>query len=329
MTCALALFVPAILVDPTTYVGSLWPRKPQLCERGIRVDARTGKLLALTAVRPQELLLGNSRVANGFAEHATIQQLGHSVMNLGLAGATLEEMEVALEQGLHSGVLRRVWIGIDYGMFEQHRPQLVQALESSLLARLRKAIANPDAIGMSYAALAASCHFADMSVHGFVGPTRYVKQARTVGWERVLTRSRIAMERAFADIALDDPAHRATLGLARRATLARMLGRAQAANVEVILFAGPAHLQYFEAIRRAGLGTDFQRWRDELQTLDARNGVSVFDFSDYAGTHDTELAACNPAQDKDCSMYDVNHYQPAVGAHMLDVMLQSLRAAAS
>lgn len=327
--CALLLFVPAILVDPTTYVGGRWPGKPQLCERGIRVEARVGKLLALTGAHSQELLLGNSRVADGFDEQMTLQQIGRSVMNLGVQGATLEELEVAFDEALRGGGVRRIWLGVDYGMFEQDTPPLLKALASSSFARLRAAIMSPDVIGMSYAALfGGRCDVAEMTAQGFVGPARYLERARALGWDQLLERSRIKMERSFAGIAGADPHRRASLERARRSTLERMLQRAQAAEVAVVLFVGPAHPQHFDAIRSAGLETDFQHWRRELRALGERNAVAVFDFSDEGVTRDMDLASCDAAGGVSCSMYDVNHYRPTVGAQMLKVMLQSLGAPA-
>lgn len=103
----------------------------------------------------------------------------------------------------------------------------------------------------------------------------------------------------------------------------RIVADARRAGTTIVLFVGPAHEYYYDAITRTGLADEFSRWRADMAAFAQRSGVAFYDFSDDAPIRSVALERCNPMENEACPLYDVNHFRPAVGRKMLLHMLSA------
>lgn len=319
----LALQTLMLLVDPSTQWRQIWPGKPQWCEPGLRVDAHEVLLGAWQSQRPGDVFFGTSRVLAGFARADTEARLPGGVMNLGVPGADVAYIDGQLAAAPKNGSLRRIWIGLDYGMFvrvgrpvpndETARSSWSVALGAKSLAATWTALRDRD-----------ECRTPARDKAGFEPPTYRARKFPLSGWRSRFTQSERSIATQFRMAAAREPEFSAQIAERQWEALDRLLARARRDGVAVVLLVNPSHRDYRRVIEEAGLGADLLAWRQRLATLAGDAGVPLFDWSDYLEADHSE-ADCEQGSDT-CAYYDINHVTPRVGSRLLATMLASLES---
>lgn len=301
------LLVATWAVDP---LGQI-PASPRLCGEGIKIG-NSGKALVAAARRPEEVLLGTSRVVAGFAGDDVRAVLGPRAANLALHAASLEEVDVLARNALAAAPVKRLWIGLDFAMF---LPSPREARRFSLPAPRM----SPRAAGWRYGLFDLNAVQATMLTAMSPGRCASPESDRD-GFARIPLPSR-----ASADDDLRFDLAGATLTLRSRAALPwprggyrerlRHLGRlaaeARRKGVETIVFVSPIHPLYAQAIREAGLEPLHSRWRADLRS--ALQDAQVVDLTGPA----LLPAECVRSSAPHCPFSDMLHFRPEIGRQVL------------
>lgn len=318
--------LPTVLVDPTGYLGAIWPAKPQVCARGISADSRVAKLLMVSAIRPREIFLGTSRIDRGFAYTDVVSLLKSPAVNVALDGASLAEIEATFFHALASGRLERAWIGIDFGLFVQHAERHALPVPEGPWSRLIAALWEGDSISSAYLALTDSqaCKLPLHDLFGFASTSARFERIKDLDWQTRVKLSKQGLRTHFARAAAM-PARTSEAHAAEQwRILQRMIQAARREKVAMVFFVAPAHRYYRDAIASAGLAPALTQWRRDMAAFCQENRTAFFDWSDYAAIQELNLEQCEPSADNECPMYDVNHFRPVLGRAMLARMLSQL-----
>lgn len=316
----------SFLVDPSGTWAARWPGKPQLCAPAIRVPPRHVWGALLKSYRPDEVLLGTSRVLNGYSADATHGLLGGHSLNLGLGGAHLAEIEQLLDLAIESNSLRRAWIGLDFGMFAKSKDGDPQAIQSSgWLDAVQTGLGSESMFAtLQTLAVPGLCDAVPVDLKGFPADEAILESIRKIGWAAYVRNSRMAMSARFSASARIAPAERMRHSDEQWRILERIVRAASRADVDLVLMINPSHREYVEAIVKAGLSDEYGLWRSQLAEFSSASSIPLFDWSELSLTTDADIDRCDPTQDNSCPLFDLNHARPMVGAELLRRMLESL-----
>ncbi len=319
----LRMFAVCALVMATLALGLTWAVDPSailarsgggwLCAPGIKGgDPHRFKQLAAAIHQPEEILLGSSRAAAGFAEADFRTATGRSAANLALAGASLAEMDALARSAIARAPVKRVWIGLDFGAFAQppHHPAPVAPLPDLAGEPLALAtgLFDPRATQAAIEAiLTGSCARPPMTPTGFANADAAMIATPYSGFtprnQARLTRAwnvpAPLRARSYAD---------ATQRLNSLAAFLRENG------VEFIVYLAPVHPDYRADIARAGLVPLYRQWRQDVARI-ARAQGAVLVASDRPDFLDQVDAPC--ASRNACLFYDPLHFRPVVGRAIL------------
>jgi hypothetical protein len=272
------------------------PRTAWLCGDGIK-DPRGAKRLIAPVRRPEEVLIGNSRVAAGFARRDVEALTGRRAANLALDNASLEEVEMLARHALAEAPVRRLWIGLDFAMFvdpasgvsEQRTPWLRGLLDPRAMAatvlvlrereRCRAAI---DRDGFMIAPVPPRDADGDARTFKARDPSPFLGRRVQPG---------------------------------RSMSLVRLLDEAGALRVDTVVFLAPVHPAFRDELKRAGLEAAERQWRRDI----ARAVAGRARFVDMEAV---ELpAACAASSAAACPFSDPLHYRPSVGRRLIEAGL--------
>jgi hypothetical protein len=260
----------------------------------------------LWAEAPRTLLVGSSRILYGMSIE---QGYRDGVLNTGLPGATLDEMDAVVRIATRSPELRQIIWGVDFYAFSE---RFAQSGDPQTQLRFRRDIRLliTETL-LSLQALDASRKVLRRAVGGRerLPPFRVLPLPLPEGAVRESLEQAEPQDRNWT-VRADLPRHltnwltvysdyRPSLKLL--AVFRNTVIRARDAGVRVTLFIPPMSEYELEAIRQVGEWDTFQHWKRQL--LEAG---SYWDFSGYhwlAGT--------------DRMFMDVQHFAPAVGHTIL------------
>ena len=316
--CALAMATVALgltwAVDPSAVLarsGGGW-----LCAPGIKGgDQHEFKQLAAAIHQPEEILLGSSRAAAGFAEADFRASTGRSAANLALAGASMAEMDALARSAIARAPVKRVWIGLDFGAFGQppHHPGPV--------AQLPELAGDPFALAMGLlhpratqtaieAILTGSCARPPMTPTGFADADAAMIATPYSGFT---PRNQARLTRAW-DVPVQLRARSYADAIQRLTSLAAFL---REDGVELIVYLAPVHPDYRADIARVGLVALYRQWRQDIATIAHAQGAVLVasDRSDFLDQIDVPCAS-HPSRNA-CLFYDPLHFRPVVGRAIL------------
>lgn len=338
-------------VDPYGIYSGAVPRrfsavKPQAQEHDVLVKSH-----AIERIRPNALLLGNSRTEVGLdPEHPAFPVSARPVYNAGLEGSRPSTALRYLRHGLASGSPQLVILGVDFLDFlvdpdpatlaEEWRNE-VQERERPVLDRgqrrqdLMDTLFSLDALVASAKTMAAQSnpYAADMTRHGLVTMREYVAISRRVGYAALFQQK----DREYADALAGRP--RAIFAHGQRTsppfdTLTQLIAMTRAHQARLILVIYPYHAHVLELFDGAGLWPAFEEWKRELVALLARDAkaypdrerIALWDFSGY-NAFTTEPV---PARDDRVSQMqwyrDPGHFNKALGDRLLATVLAAPQA---
>lgn len=311
-----ALFAATAATDPTgLLVGGGWPSG--LCAPGVKVmDDRIHKPAMLSVHRPDGILLGSSRVARGFDGRGLHPEDG-TVLNLGMTGATMTDIDALARKAVDETPVSRVWIGLDFGAFAmaETAPVEMPPGEGRAAPRVRAlwhGLFSPRALKATLGLLLdpAACATPPFDARGFVRPGSGDPAGAHGGEPDPAARSRLLRSwRA-------PPVQRETLYAARMATLDRLLLHLGGRGVEVVLYRSPSHPAYYALVDEAGLGPLHRRWQVDTDRLAARRGLTLVAADAPGFLSAAGLPACTEKR-VDCAFQDAVHFRPGVGAAIL------------
>jgi hypothetical protein len=307
------------LVDPRGLVAQLLPDAPRLCERGIIGGDRAAKRILPQVRRATDAFLGNSRVAWGFAAEDVRTLIPGSAINLGVEAATLPEMSEQLDGLVRSSSVRRVWIALDFEMFNHsvERREPASDLPPTLHV-IRHGVADFSAIRQSLRTLArGECRRARIDLDGFrqarradrLEPVAYSRTAfaRTIPWMTTAFRASRGLDAAERERRYDR-----NLALVRAMAL-----KARKRGIALVIFVPPSHPVFFQALRRAGGEADYRRWQLDLTRSFGRTpGITFRDFTG-ASRELVGTGRCAAEGAEGCAFYDPVHFRLFVGAMIL------------
>lgn len=300
---AFALLITACwLLDP---LGVLRPvlGGPTLCAAGIKSGSAVSFApLVAVARHPQSIVLGSSRVLNGFDTRALAALRGRAA-NLGVQGATIAEMHELLDLAQSRARLRRVIIGVDLGMVllddAPSRLTSVDAAASDTAIAYRHGLFGRDAL-LATLRNAHRCRAPPFGADGTLA-----------SWQPVPLRenaARIALRRSFVRIGRGDTPMSMTIER-RLVELEALIADARAGGAKVSILLGPHRSQWRAAVAEAGFAAREARFREAVARLAQSQSARLIDADapDFAARN--ALPRCADASN-DCHFIDANHYAP-------------------
>tara|TARA_R110001606_G_scaffold12306_11_gene53606 strand:+ start:27436 stop:28341 length:906 start_codon:yes stop_codon:yes gene_type:complete len=272
------------------------------------------------AYPPTEIITGSSRVIWGFRQTDMLNPAAATVLNVGLSGATMPDIDRIVRAAAASPTLERVWIGLDFGavaLAESRFPaaNLPTERTSPRLAAIRHGLLSPGALRATLEMVRhpQTCAEPPFDRFGFANPGTAPVHARSVAvLPGPAARSRLlgAWGRS--------PPNREALYAREMARFTRLLADLKHQDIAVILYVGPTHPAYDSLVAEAGL-VDFRaRWRTEIVRTAREQGAVLVpvDRPDFLDSLPELPANCEAAA-ADCAFYDATHFRPFVGAAII------------
>lgn len=103
--------------------------------------------------------------------------------------------------------------------------------------------------------------------------------------------------------------------------LRHLVDMTKRSGVKLVLFIGPYHAEYLEAIYQSGYGDVFEQWKRMLATIASRNGVELYDFSGYDGYSTVMPPRMGDTKTVLQWFWEPAHYRSRLGDIMLSRML--------
>ncbi len=348
--CALATIALAIWVDPYRMYGTApvhgWTElKPRSYEQ-----AEIAKTYQLERIKPETLLLGNSRVEVGFDPDSLLwPSEARPVFNAALAGRDLSSAFDMLMDSVAVHPPRTVIVGLDFLDFLKKPDTLPwpvpvrRAEERRLLVdedgnrnpdrrlqglrdRLRTTL-TIDALTDSLKTLLDqdTAKSVTMTPNGFNPLHEYQVFVHRSGYHELFAQKNDIYEREYS--ALPKPDFADQLAFANSRYLVKLIALARRAHIRLVVFIHPYHSDYLDIIRRAQLWPSFENWkralvkvRDDAAGSDAAN-VPLYDFSGY-NRFSTEPVPPSGDQSTEMRWYwELGHYKSALGDEMLRVIM--------
>lgn len=321
---ALALLLAtAFVTDPRGIVAPAFPNAPRLCAGGSSLEPRELKPFLALPHQPREILVGNSRVHNGFSAADAAEFLGRPAVNLAVNAIRMDEAAALIRHAWTVAPVERVWLGIDYVMFTQPASTTIDppaAMDARLYA-LRYGVADPAAIrsAVEYLAGGEACGRPHTTPLGFVHPVPPASRQARKAYRRsapLLLQRRIDFDAAIpAD-------QRARIRRERHALLRQLIVEARARGVRMVLFIAPSHPELTERLGDTPLLRDHESWRREMAALAAAEAYDGLVFLDVSQNAQVAAAArgpeCAEGISPACPFYDFTHYSPWVGRRILE-----------
>lgn len=285
--------------------------------------------LSIDAYNPDTLIVGNSRVARGFAldDEQLPEDLG-ATLKLGIRGAQFDELDRYTRQILTGNSVRNLVIGLDLGQFFQGRDRYVReeqqrqlesgkgfpGVSNSLIAALWSKMAF-----LASANVVLGVHKARLD--GGANPEVMRERLHGIG-HRKLTRKVEA--RALRDY----PRFDAEVYTARLAALDTLLADACRQGITVRLFVSPLHIRQLLLIREAGQLPVFSDWKRELTARVGRHHATGCraTLTDFSGISRFTSERFPPPGDRHHRMqryWESSHYHHTLGQMIINRLWES------
>jgi hypothetical protein len=291
-----AAAVTNLIVDPYSYFRLISVRGFNLVKPRPDHDLVEIKRAAVNVVRPDALILGNSRAEVGFdPEHASWSARTLSAYNYALPGSTIRTAWEVLDEQADALHPRLIVVGVEFLDFlaDPAAPHFAAPARRprsawSLAATLARALFTWNALTDSAQTIAIqhATNVATITSRGFNPLQEYVETARIDGYH-ALFRQR-AMENAAQYVRKARSVRQHDGRPAAAFDYLRALLRAAAAQgTDVNLVIYPYHAQLMLMFEDAGLWPAFEEWKRQLVALAAQEQslvnvpTIIWDFSGF------------------------------------------------
>lgn len=338
MTTMMAISAINFLMDPwglNYFLLSVANRK--------KVDSGTHenlhKAFAVRRICPKAIALGTSRVGQGIRSVHPAWGEG-PVYNLAFNGAEVEEIALFLCGAVTGCKIRTVVIGLDSPYFNAYtgiRPTTREGASVffSPLARARPYFTKEmfrDVIKMVWRLQKTGVENSILP-GGEANPVALQQRVDSLGGHRKLF---LRSEKEY----FSNHYHNFSLADQKGSSLHHLREIVKIARKEKIalyLFISPSHARQWEALRIAGLWTQFEDWKRQLVTIlddDAKTSsdfepIPLWDFSGYSEFTTETVPAAGDAASRMAWHWDPSHYKPALGDIVLDKVLRNGAAQSS
>ncbi|MFC6438686.1 hypothetical protein [Bowmanella sp. JS7-9] len=306
------------LVDP---YGLYWSptihgfnaKKTESSERG-----RQTKGYRLTAIRPQVLIMGNSRVEMGLStEHPTFSN--RRVYNSGIPGLSLDQQYArTIEQINQNPELKEVYLSLDFLDFLYMDPSVDDGWHPSVAGEFRAInfIFSLDTLTNSVSTIINQQKLANyIDRHGVHIPESYQAILSTEGIRPLFTQKLGSISHQLSNRPLKisaDGKHNQGIAM-----LQYVIDAANAKNITIHLFTNPYHYSYLHTLKDAGYWQKFIEWKILLAHLANKNHLIITDFSGFNkySLENVDLQQPHKAMNW---FWEPAHYRAELGDLMLD-----------
>lgn len=266
-------------------------------------NVRLFKAVDITRIQPKTILLGSSRVDIGLdPNHPALSQT-KTVYNLGLVGPNMYEVKKYFEHALNNQPqLKTVVIGLDFFMFNQYKQNSGDFEERRLIIKninpkdLLRTTFSINALNSSIETILFNIQPDSDYLYNENG-MRYVLKpsinASIPGKFKAMT-NRLKTTPGYY--------HKYSLSNKFLSDLQTIISICKARNIEIKVFISPMHATLLNALKEAGLWSEFENWKREIIAL-----TPVWDFSGY-NSITTETIS-----DEMKNYQDSSHYTKLVG----------------
>ncbi|MCA1990745.1 MAG: hypothetical protein LDL41_01675 [Coleofasciculus sp. S288] len=274
-------------------------------------NVRLFKAVDVIRLRPKSILLGSSRTDIGLdPNHPAIAN--QNSYNLGLVGANMYEVRRYFEHALtNQPDIKTVVLGIDFFMFNeyiQNSPDFDEARLDQKTLTLRDSINVSFSMSALRTSLATVKSSAKSDAYYLYHPNghRYVygnkpDQPLKNKFRNMLTgflrRNGYYAKHQISQKHLD--------------ALKAVVETCKERNIELKIFISPSHAAQFNAIKEAGLWSNFEDWKREIVKI-----TPIWDFSSY------NSITTEPISDGMKNYWDSSHYRKEVGDLVLNRLFQ-------
>lgn len=340
----LAALALAVTVDPYRMFGT----RPILVLTALkpRIYQQTGiaKTYALERVRPNTVLLGNSRTEIGLDPASPVWPADmRPVFNASEAGRGLFIEWRMLQEAVAAGPLEHAVLGLDIIDFISvgdgaQGPAPVDADEKRLLVdraghanamrqaqMLRDRIASTltiDAVADSLVTLFDQNPETSVTMtrDGFNPLHEYRVLARRVGYAGLFEQKNAVYRAQYSDYPKRDFADPAANSSFQ--SLGRIIATARDRNLKLVLYIHPYHADYLEMLHALGLWPSFEAWKRALVAVVAaakRGGsdIVLYDFSGYDRFSTEHVPPPGDLRSEMRWYWEPGHYKSALGDQIL------------
>ncbi len=308
------------LLDPFGYFRLYGLRTTALLGNRVWGDDQLSKALALPWLRPDTLLLGNSRVKQGFdIDDPDIEKYIGNAYNLAIGGATLDEIDKFTRYAMSYHIPSNLIIGLDFGQFTrvnraiiptfmEHDTTIVGRIGGTL-HRLIFALWSKNtlmtAAGMSY----------NTYSHYLNGSRNIAAKEKTLREHGSKARSKIIEKFIATQIRHNAYSHAYK---SRLDILNQVAGYACKNSIRVKLFISPPHIRQLLLLKVIGLQEQFYSWKRELTHITEQHRVDGcnIDLVDFSGIIEYTTEPFPPTGYLATSpnwYWESSHYKPALG----------------
>ncbi len=316
----LVLAVVNYLFDPLGYFRLNDLRTSSFMKDKVWGDIRTSKALALSTVQPETLLVGTSRVGNGFNVKApAIRRYLGQAYNLALSGGTFDEFDLYVRYAMQYHTPTTLIIGLDYGQFllNQRKNSLTFMEEisspqdslGSLLHRLRYVLWSRALLEMAVMPYS----------HSLEGVSNVDKKANII---KKFDAYAVTKKTETSIIKRWSWKFNGSYYAQRMASLDQLLADTCAQGIQVKLFISPYHIRQLLLLKIMGLQEAFLNWKGQLNDIYEQHQkvncpVSLMDFSRISTYTSEKFPSLENKESPPQWFWESSHYKFALGELMI------------
>ena len=346
---AIVLFSIAIFnwfIDPfgmhwSPHVEGINQVKPEAGKR-----SRITKVYQVNKIKPQILIIGNSRVEMGLDPNNK-HFAGRTVYNQGIPGAGISmQVDYAIDAIKNNDSIEQLLVGVDFLDFLLSEEEVIKfrtklktqasyafRLTSedkdsfSSLARYKEKLAmifSLDAFSASINTIFQQSSMASsINPYGFNNALSYIAIMNSEGIKPLFRQKLQEISTRLASKHWSIKAQEATPYSPTFVHLGRLIKIAQSKNINIVFFINPYHSSYLHTIAEQGQWTNFQLWKQTLvQYLNQMQG-SNFNLWDFSGGSNfvNESVPIATYKKQMQWFWEPAHYRKELGDIMLNNML--------
>jgi hypothetical protein len=311
-------------LDPLGYFRNHGLHPGTFLEQRVWGDERAAFDLSIESYRPDTVIAGNSRVRHGFAaDDAHLRERLGVILNLGLPGADIGELDRYIRKVLDNTPTAKLMIGLDFGQFLRDRDfggRTGQSDSRQAGRLLPDPVMNLVSALWSENAFRASAESLLMphntTLNGGSNAQHALRRVRSSG-HRLMTRraeTRIAQRYSVIDQAIF---------AARMATLDALLAEICRKGTTARLFISPVHIRQLLLIRELGQLSMFHGWKTQLAAMVSQHqergcAVTLTDFTIISEYITEPFPESGDRQHRMQWYWESSHYNHKMGHMIVD-----------
>ena len=327
------------LIDPfrmfnTPEIAGLNVLKP-----AIHSHARMAKAHAIRLLKPQALILGNSRADVGIdPRHPGWNDSIARVYNSSLTSGRIDEMLAYLQHAQANGPLQQVVLSLDLPMFNanwRHEADFDPSrlshpggfpLATGWLKDLITALFSLDALKASIDTIRSQDEPTTINnlPNGLVDSSQKWQVIHNKGGHRRVFLSNIRYNLTQPDGWTGFDLEPVDASPSPLATLESIAVFCEENNIDLYLFISPIHASKLDVIWQIGLGETLETWKRRITAIAAAHNVRLWDFSGYNSITTEPFPALDDAETQMQYYWEGSHYRTNVGRLVLNRMFGSL-----